>query len=57
MPLSVPRTRSAAFPMTGIEGLSGGVIVGVGEGVAAGVAVAVGVGVDVGVRVAVAVGV
>ncbi len=55
MPLRVPRTRSAAFPMTGIEGLPGGTTVGVDEGVA--VAVAVGVGELVGVRVAVAVGV
>ena len=45
MPLSVPRTRSAAFPMMGIEGLLGGTIVGVGEGVTGAVGTAVGVGV------------
>ena len=58
MPLSVPRARSAAFPMIGIRGLLGGTIIGVGEGVAVGPAVGVdvGVGLGVGVEVAVAVG-
>jgi hypothetical protein len=57
MPVSVPRTRSAAFPTMGIRGLLGGSMVGVGDGVAVGTAVGVGVGVGLGVAVEVAVAV
>ena len=57
MPVRVPRTRSATFPIIGIRGLLGGSIVGVGDGVDVGTAVTVGVGVGVGVAVGVAVGV
>ena len=50
IPVSVPRTRSAAFPTMGIRGLLGGTMVGVGDGVAVAVGEAVGgcVGVAVG---------
>ena len=45
MPLSVPRSRSAASPMSGVAGLLGGTVVGAGEDVTVGETVVSGAGV------------